>query len=63
MIDGGSCADIIINTTLKKMSLKAESYPYPYNVIELIRLPNLLPSITRSLSTCLAIKIVFGVTS
>ena len=32
MIDGGSCANIIANTALEKMSFKAEPHLHPYNV-------------------------------
>jgi len=32
MVDGGNCANIITKTSHKKMGLKAEPHPYPYNV-------------------------------
>ena len=32
MIDGGSCANIIVKTTLEKMSIKTEPHPYSYHV-------------------------------
>jgi len=63
MIDEGSCANIIANTALEKIDLKVEPYPHPTTRIGLIRLLNLFPSIIRSLSTCQATRIVFGVMS
>jgi len=32
MIDGVSCATIIVKTTLKKMGLNAKPHPHPYNM-------------------------------
>ena len=32
MIDGGSCANVIAKTALKKMGLRAEPHPHSYNV-------------------------------
>ena len=63
MIDGGSFANIIAKITLEKMGLKVEPHPHSYNVNWVDKLLNLLPSIVRSLSTCLAARIVFGVMS
>ena len=61
MIDVGSCANIITKTALEKMGLKAEPHPHPYNVNWVDKITRLLPSVVRSLSTCLAMRIMFGV--
>ena len=63
MIDGGSCANLIAKAALEKIGLKAEPHPNPHNVNGLIRLLNLLLSVVRSLPTCLAMRIMFGVMS
>jgi len=63
MVDESSCANIIAKTVLEKMSLKLNHIPTHTLWIGLIRLLNLLPSIVRSLSTCLITRIVFGVMS
>jgi len=61
MIDVGSCVNIITKTALEKMGLNAEPHLYPYNVNLVEILLNLLPNVIRSLSTCLATMIIFGV--
>jgi len=32
IIDGGSCVNIIVETAIEKMGLKAKPHPQPYNV-------------------------------
>jgi len=62
LINGGSCANIITKIALEKMSLKAE-HPHPYNVNCVDKTAQSTPNIVRSLYTCLAARIVFGVMS
>jgi len=63
MIDGGSCANIIVKTTLEKMGVKAEPHPHPYNVNWVDKTAQPITSVVRFISTCLATRIVFGVMS
>jgi len=63
LIDDGSCVNIIGKTTFEKMGFKTEPYPYIQHELGLMRLLNLLPNIVRFISTFLATRIVFGVTS
>jgi len=63
MIDVGSCVNIIAKTALEKMSLKAEPHPHLHNMNWVDKTTQLLPSIVRSLSTCLGMGIMFGVMS
>jgi len=55
--------NIITKTALEKMGLKAEPHPHPYNVNWVDRLLNLLHSVVKSISTCLATRIVLVVMS
>ena len=63
IIDGGSSANIIAKTALEKMSLKVEPHPHPYNVDWVDKNAQSITSVVKSLSTCLATVIVFGVMS
>ena len=63
MIDGSSCANIIVKTALEKMGVKAEPHPHPYNVNWVDKSAQSITSVVRSPSTWLATVIVFGVMS
>ena len=45
MIDGGSYVNIIAQSVVDRMNLKAKPHPQPYNVNCVDKLLNLLPNI------------------